>query len=151
MYDKRFNLASHWEELGASHRDTLQRSYGNHQRMKSQQEVQTPGGEGNQDEGKSSHYQSYRRTIEPDRAYSDSFRLRRSRPTQLSSGFTGFRNQKIRGQELPFFTIPGSFWEETRIQRRKQDHFLPVVERVRLNNPEAVDLVKEVHKSQKQL
>ncbi|MBW0461409.1 hypothetical protein O181_001124 [Austropuccinia psidii MF-1] len=63
-----------------SQRDALQRSYGNHQRMESQQEVQTPGGEGNQDKGKSSHYQSYRKTVEPDRAYSDSFRLTRSRP-----------------------------------------------------------------------
>ncbi|MBW0525136.1 hypothetical protein O181_064851 [Austropuccinia psidii MF-1] len=32
--------------------DTLQRSYGNNQRMQSQQAVQTPGGEGNQDKGK---------------------------------------------------------------------------------------------------
>ncbi|MBW0485574.1 hypothetical protein O181_025289 [Austropuccinia psidii MF-1] len=34
-----------------SQRDTLQISYGTHQRMESQQEVQTPGGEGNQDKG----------------------------------------------------------------------------------------------------
>ncbi|MBW0477355.1 hypothetical protein O181_017070 [Austropuccinia psidii MF-1] len=50
-----------------SERDTVQRSYGNHQRMEYQQEVQTPGGEGNQDKGKSSQYQSYRITIEQDR------------------------------------------------------------------------------------
>ncbi|MBW0482377.1 hypothetical protein O181_022092 [Austropuccinia psidii MF-1] len=61
--------------------DTLQRSYGHYQRMESQQEVQAPGGEGNQDKGKSSHYPSYKRTIEPDRDYSDSFRLKRSRLT----------------------------------------------------------------------
>ncbi|MBW0565198.1 hypothetical protein O181_104913, partial [Austropuccinia psidii MF-1] len=46
-----------------SQRDTPQRSYCNHQRMESQQEVQAPGVEGNQDKGKSSHYPSYRRTI----------------------------------------------------------------------------------------
>ncbi|MBW0461995.1 hypothetical protein O181_001710 [Austropuccinia psidii MF-1] len=45
-----------------SQRDILQRSYGNHQRMESHQTVQTPGGEGNQDKGESSHYPSYIRT-----------------------------------------------------------------------------------------
>ncbi|MBW0468160.1 hypothetical protein O181_007875 [Austropuccinia psidii MF-1] len=106
--------------------------------MESQQAVQTPGGEGNQDKGKSSHYPSYRRKIEPDRAYSDSFRLTRSRPTQLSSGFTPFKEQQISGQESPFFTIPGSFQEKTRGEREKQDLLQPQVERVRLKNPEAV-------------
>ncbi|MBW0502380.1 hypothetical protein O181_042095 [Austropuccinia psidii MF-1] len=108
-----------------SQRDTLQRSYGNHQRMESQQEVQTPGGEGNQDKGKSSHYPSYRRKIEPDRAYSDSFRLTRSRQTQLSSGLKPFMQQQISGQESPFFTIPGGFQEKTRIQREKHNLFQP--------------------------
>ncbi|MBW0503422.1 hypothetical protein O181_043137 [Austropuccinia psidii MF-1] len=74
-----------------SQRDTLQRSYGNHQRMESQNLVQTPGGEGNQDKGNSSHYLSYRRTAEPDRSYSHSFRLTRSRPNQSFSGFPQFR------------------------------------------------------------
>ncbi|MBW0499657.1 hypothetical protein O181_039372 [Austropuccinia psidii MF-1] len=99
-----------------SQRDRLQRPYGNHQRLESQQEVQTPGGEGKQDMGESSHSQSYRRTADPDRAYSDSFRITRSRPNQLSSGFTPFRSQKISGQESPFFTIPGTFQEITRIK-----------------------------------
>ncbi|MBW0474996.1 hypothetical protein O181_014711 [Austropuccinia psidii MF-1] len=58
-----------------SQRNTLQRPYVNHQRMKSQQAVQNPGGEGNQDKGKSSHYPSYRRKIKPGRDYSDSYRL----------------------------------------------------------------------------
>ncbi|MBW0460475.1 hypothetical protein O181_000190 [Austropuccinia psidii MF-1] len=35
-----------------SQRDTLQRSYGKKQRMESQQEAQTSGGEGKQDKGK---------------------------------------------------------------------------------------------------
>ncbi|MBW0482007.1 hypothetical protein O181_021722 [Austropuccinia psidii MF-1] len=82
-----------------SQRDRLQGPYGNHQRLESYQAVQTPGGKGNQDKGGSSHYPSYRRTTDPDRAYSDYFRLTRSRPNQLSSGFTPFRNQKISGQE----------------------------------------------------
>ncbi|MBW0545486.1 hypothetical protein O181_085201 [Austropuccinia psidii MF-1] len=101
---------------------------------------ETPGGEGKQDKLESRHYPSYRKTTDPDRAYSDSFRLTRSRPNQLSSGFTPFRNQQISGQESPFFTIPGSFQEKTRIQGKKQDLFQPKAERVRPNDPDAVGL-----------
>ncbi|MBW0474264.1 hypothetical protein O181_013979 [Austropuccinia psidii MF-1] len=108
-----------------SQRDRLQRPYGNHQRLESHQAVHTPGGEGKQDKGESSRYPSYRRTADPDRAYSDSFRLTRRRPNQLSSGFTPLRNQQINGQESPFFTIPGSFQEKTRIQGQNQDHLHP--------------------------
>ncbi|MBW0470317.1 hypothetical protein O181_010032 [Austropuccinia psidii MF-1] len=57
---------------------------------------------------------------------------------QLSSGFTPFRSQQISWQESPFFTIPGSFQEKTRIQGQKQDNFQPEEERVRPNDPEAV-------------
>ncbi|MBW0557152.1 hypothetical protein O181_096867, partial [Austropuccinia psidii MF-1] len=99
--------------------------------------VQTPGGESKQDKGESSHYPSYRRTADPDRAYSDSFRLTRKRPNQLSSGFTPFRNQQISGQESPFFTIPRNFQEKGMIQGQKQDHLQPEEERVRPNDPEA--------------
>ncbi|MBW0554874.1 hypothetical protein O181_094589 [Austropuccinia psidii MF-1] len=49
--------------------DRLQRPYGNNQRLESHQPIQTPGGEGKQDKGESSHYPSYRRTADPDRAY----------------------------------------------------------------------------------
>ncbi|MBW0546658.1 hypothetical protein O181_086373, partial [Austropuccinia psidii MF-1] len=119
-------------------RDRLQRSYGNHQLLECHQAVQTPGGEVKQDKGESSHYPRFRRTAEPDRAYSDSCRLTRSRPNQLSSGVTPFKNQQISGQESPFFTIPGSFKKKTRIQGQKQDHLQPEEERVRPNDPEAV-------------
>ncbi|MBW0580790.1 hypothetical protein O181_120505 [Austropuccinia psidii MF-1] len=108
-----------------SQRDRLQRHYGNHQRLKSHQEVQTPGGEGKQDKGESSHYPSYRRTADPDRAYSSSFRLTRSRPNQIFSSFTPFRNQQISGKESSFFTIPGSFQEMKMIQRQRKDHLQP--------------------------
>ncbi|MBW0549623.1 hypothetical protein O181_089338 [Austropuccinia psidii MF-1] len=100
--------------------------------------VHTPGGEGKQDKGESSHYPSYGRTADPDRAYSDSFRLTRRRKNQLSNGFTQFRNQQISGQESPFCTIPGSFQENTRIKGQTQDRLLPEGERVRPNDPEAV-------------
>ncbi|MBW0575390.1 hypothetical protein O181_115105 [Austropuccinia psidii MF-1] len=78
-------------------RDRLQKPHGNHQWFESHHTSQTPGGEGKQDKGESSHYPSYRRTTEQDRAYSYSFRLTRSRPTQISSGFTSFRHQQISG------------------------------------------------------
>ncbi|MBW0547361.1 hypothetical protein O181_087076 [Austropuccinia psidii MF-1] len=61
-----------------------------------------------------------------------------SRPDQLSSGFTPFRNQQISGQESPFFTIPGSFPEKTRIKGQKQDHLQLEEGRVRPNYAEAV-------------
>ncbi|MBW0575766.1 hypothetical protein O181_115481 [Austropuccinia psidii MF-1] len=101
-------LGRAWSKLPGNmyQRNRLQRPYGNNKRLESHQAVQTPGGEGKQDKGESSHYPSYRRTTDPDRAYSDSFRLTRSRPKQLSSGFTPFRNQQISGQESPFFIIP---------------------------------------------
>ncbi|MBW0475451.1 hypothetical protein O181_015166 [Austropuccinia psidii MF-1] len=116
----------------------LQRPYGNHQRLESHQEVQTPGGEGKQDKGEESHYPSYRRTADPDREYSDSFRLKSSRPNQLSSGFTPFRKQKISVQDSPFFTFPCPFQEKTSIQGKKQDLFQPKAERIRPNDPEDV-------------
>ncbi|MBW0486423.1 hypothetical protein O181_026138 [Austropuccinia psidii MF-1] len=118
--------------------ENLERPYGNHKRLKSHQAVQTPGGEGKQDKGESSHYPSYRRTNDPDRAYSYSFRFTRSRPNQLFSCFKPFRNQQISGQESTFFTIPGRFLEKTRIEGQKQDHLQPKEERVRPNDPEAV-------------
>ncbi|MBW0495057.1 hypothetical protein O181_034772 [Austropuccinia psidii MF-1] len=123
-----------------SQRERLQKPYGNNQSLESHQAVQTPGGEGNQDKGESSHYPSYRSTAYPDRTYSDFFRITRSRPYQLSSGFKPLRHQWISGQESPFFTIPGCFQEKTRIQGKKQGLFQPKAERVRQNDPEAVGL-----------
>ncbi|MBW0494023.1 hypothetical protein O181_033738 [Austropuccinia psidii MF-1] len=125
-----------------SQRDRLQRPHCNQKRLVffNHQAVQTSGGEGNQDKGESSHYPRYRRKADPDREYSDSFRLTRSRPNQPSSGFTQFRNQQISDQESPFFTIPGSFQQKTRIQGQKGDLFQPRAERVRLNDPESVVL-----------
>ncbi|MBW0560374.1 hypothetical protein O181_100089 [Austropuccinia psidii MF-1] len=116
------SLGRTWRKLpeDLSQGDRLQRPDGNHQRLESYQEVQTPGGKGTEDKGESSHYPSYRITLNPDRAYSYSFRLTRSRPNQLSSGFTTFRNQQISGQRSPFFTIPGGFQEKTREQGQEQ-------------------------------
>ncbi|MBW0577187.1 hypothetical protein O181_116902 [Austropuccinia psidii MF-1] len=131
------SLGRTWSKFpeDVSQRYRLQRPYDNHQRLESHQAVQTPGGEGKQDKGQSSHYPSYRRTTDPDRVHSDSFRLTRGRPNQLSSGFPPVRNQQVSGQESQFFTLPGSFQEETRTQGQKQDLFSPKAERVRPNDP----------------
>ncbi|MBW0509211.1 hypothetical protein O181_048926 [Austropuccinia psidii MF-1] len=67
-------------------------------------------------------------------------KLTRSRPKQISSGLTPFRNHQIGCQESPFFTIPGSLQEKTRIHGQKQDIFQPKAERVRPNDPEAVGI-----------
>ncbi|MBW0480098.1 hypothetical protein O181_019813 [Austropuccinia psidii MF-1] len=99
-------------------RDTLQRSHGN--------------------------YQRYRRTAEPDWTYTDYFRLTRSRPNLLSSGFTPFRHQQISGKESLFFTLPGSVQEKTRINGPKQDLFQQKEERVRPNDPEDVGLGERI-------
>ncbi|MBW0470107.1 hypothetical protein O181_009822 [Austropuccinia psidii MF-1] len=80
------------------------------------------------------------RTSDPDRAYSDSFRLTRSSSNQLPSGFTPFWNQNISCKQSVFLTIQGSFQEKTRVQGQKQDLFQPKAERVRPNDPKAVGL-----------
>ncbi|MBW0587573.1 hypothetical protein O181_127288 [Austropuccinia psidii MF-1] len=84
-------LGRTWSKLPE---DLSQRPYGNHQRLEISPAVQTPGGKGKQDKGELSHYPRYRTTVNPDRAYSDSFRLTRRRPNKLSSGFKPFRNQQ---------------------------------------------------------
>ncbi|MBW0486867.1 hypothetical protein O181_026582 [Austropuccinia psidii MF-1] len=113
-------LGRTWSKLpeDMSQRDRLQSPYDNHQILESHHAVQTPGGEGKQDKGESSHYPSYRRRTYPYSEYSDSFRLTRRRPNQLSS----------------------SFQEKTRIQGQKQDLFSPKAERVRPNDTETVGI-----------
>ncbi|MBW0530465.1 hypothetical protein O181_070180 [Austropuccinia psidii MF-1] len=135
-------LGRNWRKFpeDISQRDRLQRPYGNKQILESHQEVQTPGGDRNQDKEESSNYPSYRRIADPDRAYSDSSRITRSSTNKPSSRFTPLRNQQISGYESPFSTIPGSFQKKTRIQGQKQDLFQPKLERVRPNDAEAVGI-----------
>ncbi|MBW0461606.1 hypothetical protein O181_001321 [Austropuccinia psidii MF-1] len=59
-----------------------------------------------------------------------------SRPTQLLSGFTPFRNQQISGQESPFFRIPGNLQEKRRIEGPEQNFFKPKAGRFRPNDTE---------------
>ncbi|MBW0576795.1 hypothetical protein O181_116510 [Austropuccinia psidii MF-1] len=121
-------------------RNTLQRPYGNQKRLEPYQTVHTPGGEGKQYKGGSSHFPGYKGTADPERAYSYSFRITRSRPNQLSSGLTTLSHQRISGPELAFFRITGIFQEKTSIKGQKQDLFQQKAERVRPNDPEAVGL-----------
>ncbi|MBW0552875.1 hypothetical protein O181_092590 [Austropuccinia psidii MF-1] len=98
------SLGSTWSKFpeDLSKRDRLQRPYDNHKRLESHQAVQTPGGEGKQDKGESSHYPSYRRKTVPDRAYSYSFRLTRSRlkPTDQWPRVTILHNtRKLTGED----------------------------------------------------
>ncbi|MBW0487171.1 hypothetical protein O181_026886 [Austropuccinia psidii MF-1] len=122
MENKGFNLASHWAELGASCQNICLKEIDFKDLM-----VITKGWN-----------PTRKKTADPDKAYSDSFRLTRSRPNQLSSGFTPFRNKQISGQESLFFTILGSFQEKTRKHGQEQDLLQPEEERVRPNYPEAV-------------
>ncbi|MBW0489569.1 hypothetical protein O181_029284 [Austropuccinia psidii MF-1] len=120
-----FTLGRAWSRLleDMSQSDTLQRSYGNHQRIGSQQEAQTPGGKGSQDKGESSRYPNHKRTTEPDKEYSVSFRITGSKPTGLPSVSTTCRHQQISDQESPFSTILGTFKEKTRVKREKKTSF----------------------------
>ncbi|MBW0509300.1 hypothetical protein O181_049015 [Austropuccinia psidii MF-1] len=112
------SLARTWRKLpeDLSQRDRLQKPYDNHKSLESYQAVQTPGGKGTEDKGESSYYPSYRRTVNTDRADSDSFRLTRSRPNQLS----------------------GSFQDKTRKQGQEQNHIKPEEERIIPHDSEAV-------------
>ncbi|MBW0502625.1 hypothetical protein O181_042340 [Austropuccinia psidii MF-1] len=74
------------------------------------------------------------------RTYGNHQRLTRSRPKELSSGFTPLRHQQINDQDSPLFTVPGDFQEKKRIQGEKQDLFQPKAERVRPHDPEVVGL-----------
>ncbi|MBW0478772.1 hypothetical protein O181_018487 [Austropuccinia psidii MF-1] len=114
-----------WSRLpeDISQRDTHQKSYTNYQRMESLQEVQTTGGKGRKNKGEYSHYPSHRRTTEPEIAYSDSFRLTRSKQNRLPSGFITFRKQHIIEKESPLFIIPSTFEDKTRVEGEKQELF----------------------------
>ncbi|MBW0559164.1 hypothetical protein O181_098879 [Austropuccinia psidii MF-1] len=104
-------------------RDISQKPFEDHQRLESQQVNKALRREGSQKQGESSHNTGFRGEMEPEREYSNSSRLTRSRPTQLSSGFTPLRIQQNSGQESPFLRIPGSFQEKnkTSLSQRKKE------------------------------
>ncbi|MBW0589905.1 hypothetical protein O181_129620 [Austropuccinia psidii MF-1] len=92
----------------------------------------------------------HRREIEPERSYSDSFRLTRSgQPTKLPIGFTPLRHQQKNGQESPYFPIPGNFQDKERIIGQEQDFFQPEEERVRPYDSEIFVPAERSTKNQK--
>ncbi|MBW0569335.1 hypothetical protein O181_109050 [Austropuccinia psidii MF-1] len=93
-----------------------------------------------QDKGESSQYPSHRRRFEPEREYSDFFRLLRSKTTRLPIRLKPLKNKKSSDQRSPFFTITGFSQEKTRIKVQEQDFFQPEAERVRPNDLEAFRL-----------
>ncbi|MBW0504663.1 hypothetical protein O181_044378 [Austropuccinia psidii MF-1] len=127
MYNKRFDLASHWEELGASFKKTCLKEIDFKDVV-----VITKG---------------WNPTMQ--------FQLLEQRATSIRDNQTtiqAIEEQLIRQgilrflqdlkdvQESPLFTIPGSFQEKIRIQEQKQDLFQPQAEGVRPNDPETVGL-----------
>ncbi|MBW0475215.1 hypothetical protein O181_014930 [Austropuccinia psidii MF-1] len=130
-----------------SQRDNLQRPYKNYKIWNPKRNFQTSIGKGRNNKCESRHYPSHRRPIEPEREYSDSFRLTGSgKVNQLPSGFTPLRIQKFSGKRSPFFTIPGCFQEKTRIQKQKNNFFQPEAEGVRPNDTESVEISERSEK-----
>ncbi|MBW0579130.1 hypothetical protein O181_118845 [Austropuccinia psidii MF-1] len=92
------------------------------------------------------------REIEPEREYSDSFRLARSgQPTKLASGFTPLRHQQTSGQELPYFPIPDNIEDRQRIIWQEQDSFQLEAEIVRPYDTEIVGPAERSTKNNKTL
>ncbi|MBW0539617.1 hypothetical protein O181_079332 [Austropuccinia psidii MF-1] len=135
MDNKRFNLAAHWAEIGSSCQNICLKEIDFKDLM-----VSTKGWNPTRQfrllEARTTRIRENQATTE--REYSDSFRITRSRPNQLFSGFKPFRHQQISGQESTFFTIPGDFQEKTRKKAQKQDLLQPGEETVRPHDPEAV-------------
>ncbi|MBW0568293.1 hypothetical protein O181_108008 [Austropuccinia psidii MF-1] len=77
--------------------------------------------------------------MEPDREYSDFFRLMRSgKPAQLLSVFTSLRQKHIRDQDSQFFPIPGIIPERDRIIGQEKYFFQTEVKGIRPFYPEIV-------------
>ncbi|MBW0519841.1 hypothetical protein O181_059556 [Austropuccinia psidii MF-1] len=136
MDNKRFNLASHWEELGASFHKICLKEIDFRDLM-----VITKGWNPTRKfrlpEVRANRIRENQATIQ---AIEE--QLTQTGHPHIPAGSQGagqisFRNQQISVHESPLFTIPGSFQEKTRIQGQKQDHLQPEEERVSCNDPEA--------------
>ncbi|MBW0527925.1 hypothetical protein O181_067640 [Austropuccinia psidii MF-1] len=140
-----------WSKLpeDMSQRDKLQKPYGNHQRLESHQAVQTPGGEGNQDKGESSHYPSYRKL------------LNQTGPTLIPSGSQGVDQTSSPVASHHSATnrsvIKSHHSSQSQIVSRRRQGYkgknkTSFNQRQRESDPliqKVLGLVKEVHKSQK--
>ncbi|MBW0490600.1 hypothetical protein O181_030315 [Austropuccinia psidii MF-1] len=114
-----------------SQRDRLQRPYGNQQRLEPHQAVQTPGGEGNQDKGESSHYPSYiGQTSSPVASHNSGTNRSVAKSHHSShSQVVSRRRHGYKGNNKTSFS-----------QRQRESG--PMIQKL-------LDLVKEVHKRQK--
>ncbi|MBW0489166.1 hypothetical protein O181_028881 [Austropuccinia psidii MF-1] len=114
MDNKRLNLASHWEELGASFQKICLKEI------------------------------NFKELMEITKGWNPTrqFRLLEERETRIRENQATIQamHQQISDQDSPLFTIRSSFQEKTRIQGKKQDLFQPKAERVEPNAPEAVVL-----------
>ncbi|MBW0460693.1 hypothetical protein O181_000408 [Austropuccinia psidii MF-1] len=117
--------------------------------MESQQAVQTPAQEKNQDKGISSHYPSYRRTAGSERAYSDSFRLTSSRPTQppVAPNHSATNRSVAKGHHYTQSQVVSSRRQGYKGKNKtypnhRQKESDTMIQKL-------LDLVKEVHKSGK--
>ncbi|MBW0492699.1 hypothetical protein O181_032414 [Austropuccinia psidii MF-1] len=145
MDNNRFNLASHWEELGSVFQKICLKEIPYKDIM-----VITKGWNTNMQfkllEERESRIRENQATIQ---AIEE--QLNQAEPTLIPSGSQGvnqplpsflttFKNQQISSQESQFFIMTCSFQEKTRIKGQKQDCFQPEEERVIPNDPEAFGL-----------
>ncbi|MBW0484950.1 hypothetical protein O181_024665 [Austropuccinia psidii MF-1] len=76
--------------------------------------------------------------MEPEREYSDSFRLTMSgKPTKLPSGINSLRHLHISDQDSPYFLIPGNIQDRERSIGKEQE-FFKEVERVKPYDTEMI-------------
>ncbi|MBW0498561.1 hypothetical protein O181_038276 [Austropuccinia psidii MF-1] len=121
MDNKKFNLASHWEELGEScqniclkeidFRDLMVITKGWNPTRKFRLLEMRP----NRIRENQATIQAIEEQLTQTGHIHIPFGLTRSRPNQLSIGFMPFTKQQISGQESPFFKISG-------ISRRRQGY-----------------------------
>ncbi|MBW0548641.1 hypothetical protein O181_088356 [Austropuccinia psidii MF-1] len=142
MDNKRFNLASHWAELGASFQKICLKEIEFKDLIVITKDW-NPTRQFRLLEKRATRIRENQATIQ---AIEE--QLTQTGHTQIPSGSQGVgqtsspvaSNQQISGQESPFFTMPGRFQEKTRTQGQKQDLFQPKAERVRPSEQEAVGL-----------
>ncbi|MBW0557677.1 hypothetical protein O181_097392 [Austropuccinia psidii MF-1] len=146
-----FPMGRTWSKLpeDMSQRDRLQRTYGNHQMLEYHQKVQTPGGEGKQDKGESSHFPN----IEE--------QLTQTGHTQIPSGSQGIgqtsspvasHHSDTRRSVAKIHNSSQSQVVSRRRQGYKGKRKTSFNQRKRESDPmiqKLLDLVKEVHKNQK--
>ncbi|MBW0546878.1 hypothetical protein O181_086593 [Austropuccinia psidii MF-1] len=120
MDNKRFNLASHWAELGETCQKICPKEIDFNDLM-----VITKGW-------------NITRQFKLLDVRANRIRENQATIQAIEEQLTQTGHTQISGQQSPFFTIPQSFQEKKKIQGQKQDHLQPEEDRVRPYYPEAV-------------